>query len=115
MRPGTVSFDKQNKKITVNAETSGSIKRIDVYVNHFTLYGDYTLFVDGVQQNLDSNNVHKYPGQTLFTIWGTNEKTTIEIIGTSAIPEFGSLSSLILTVSLIAVIGVFGRRFRKNL
>ncbi|GEM_PF-6755687 len=111
---GTVSFDKQNKKITVNAETSDSPKRIDVYVNHYTLYGNYTVFVDGVQQNLDSNNVHEYPGQTLFTIWGANDKTTIEIIGTSAIPEFGPLSGLILTISLISVIVAFGR-VRKNL
>lgn len=41
-------------------------------------------------------------------------KSVIEVFGTSAIPEFGPLSSLILTVSLISVIAIF-TRFRKNL
>jgi len=43
------------------------------------------------------------------------ENGTLTIIGTHVVPEFGSVSSLILAVSLISVIGVFGAKFRKNL
>lgn len=113
-KPGTASFDKEQKKITINAETSDSLKRLDIYVNHYTLYGDYALFVDGIKQNLDSHNMQEYQGQTVFTVWGTNNKTTVEIVGTSAIPEFGQVTALILVLSASSIVAL-SRFSRVNL
>jgi len=108
--PGRVSFDKEEKTLAVDVNTTDNIKRISILVPHELLSGEYTLFVDGKEKILDKSNFKKYEGTTLFSIHGTEDDTNIKIIGTIAIPEFGIITTLIFGLSVIPI--VF---FRKQL
>jgi hypothetical protein len=110
--PLKAEFNQQEKKLAVDVDTSDSFKRIALTVPHELLDGDFVIFVNGVER---TDVVYsKVTGYTTFGFESSTDKTRIEIIGTSAIPEFGPLSSLILAVSLISAISVFERRFSKN-
>jgi hypothetical protein len=111
--PLKAEFNQQEKKLVVDVDTSDSFKRIALTVPHELLDGEFVIFVNGVERT--DIGYSKIKGYTTFGFEENSDKTRIEIIGTSAIPEFGPLSSLILVVSLISMIGVFGTKFRKNL
>lgn len=108
-------FDKEAKKMTIVANTSDPMRVIQARFAHELLDGEFTVFVNG--EPINPPPIGKsYEYSELWWRQESNQtdKAVIEIFGTSAIPEFDSLSSLILTVSLILAITIF-TKFRKNL
>lgn len=110
--PLNVDFSKQEKKLTLDVDTSDTYRRISLKVPTSLLDGDFVIFENGVQRT-DIEVSKRIKGYSAFDFKANAGKTKIEIVGTSAVPEFGSVAALILAASLISVIGIYGMRFRK--
>ena len=61
--------------------------------------GSFVVFVDGQQVNFDQD------GDTLIIPCGAGDKK-IEIVGSWAVPEFGTIAAMILVVAIVAIIAV---------
>ncbi len=68
----------------------------------------FIVLVNGEPADIEENDSELAGHRTLTISFGAGD-TTIEIIGTSVIPEFGSIAVLILVVSIITVV-VFSRK-----
>jgi len=62
---------------------------------------NYIVLVDGVDTGYD---LMKFPNDHVIGFFITEDTKNIEIIGTSVIPEFGSIAIMILGVSILGVI-----------
>jgi len=94
-----LQFIKEEKKLVVHSDNLTGIVRITM--PNILLGAPYIVTVDGRQANA---NVSTNANYTDFTITPENTSKAIEIIGTTAIPEFGSsLSVSIVTVSIASV------------
>ena len=69
---------------------------------------EFIVMVNGEPVDFEENDSKLSGHRTLTISFGAGD-TTIEIIGTSVIPEFGSIALLILIVSIITVV-VFSRK-----
>ena len=69
---------------------------------------EFIVMVNGEPADIEENDSKLAGHRTLTISFGAGD-TTIEIIGTSVIPEFGSIALLILIVSIITVV-VFSRK-----
>ena len=69
---------------------------------------EFIVMVNGEPADIEENDSELAGHRTLTISFGAGD-TTIEIIGTSVIPEFGSIALLILIVSIITVV-VFSRK-----
>ena len=69
---------------------------------------EFIVMVNGEPVDFEENDSKLSGHRTLTISFGAGD-TTIEIIGTSVIPEFGSIAVLILIVSIITVV-VFSRK-----
>jgi hypothetical protein len=102
-----LQFDKEAKKIVLQADSPDPLKRIDISIPHELLYGNYKVLVNGAEQDLESTgNIKKIEGYTLFSIRLDEEASAIEIMGTTAIPEF-PYSLLIASIAIAGMIGYF--------
>jgi len=110
--PQNVSFSEQEKKLTFDVDTSDTYRRISLQVPTSLLDGDFVFFENGVQRT--DIQTKKTEGFSEFDFKANTDKTRIELVGTSAVPEFGLMSVSVLIVSLVSVV-IFGTRFRKNL
>lgn len=110
--PLDLEFDQEEKKITLDADTSDTYKRLVITIPSALLDGDFVILENGVQRTDIEHQKHN--NGTTFDFRANLDTTKIEIIGTSAVPEFGTFSGLVLTVLLISTI-VLGTKFRKNL
>lgn len=105
--PGQLQFDKEAKKIVLQADSPDPLKRIDISIPHELLDGSFKVLVNGAEQDLESTgNIKKIEGYTLLSIRSDKEASTIEIMGTTAIPEF-PYSLLIASIAIAGVIGYF--------
>lgn len=109
--PLSVEFNQQEKKLAVDVDTSDSFKRIALTVPHELLDGEFVIFVNGVERT--DIWYTKVTGYTTFGFESNTDKTHIEIIGTSAIPEFGMITALVLTISILLIV-TFSRFSRLN-
>jgi len=69
---------------------------------------EFIVMVNGETADIEENDSELADHRTLTISLGAGD-TTIEIIGTSVIPEFGSIAVLILVISIITVV-VFSRK-----
>jgi len=67
---------------------------------------EFFVLIDGEEVNFDETTT---ASDRTLTISFLDGDETIEIIGTFAIPEFGAITAMILTVSIIAIIAVSAR------
>jgi len=63
---------------------------------------DFIILIDGMEVNYDESITNE--NTRTITIQFEQGDSDIEIIGTFIIPEFGTIASLILAVSIISVI-----------
>jgi hypothetical protein len=89
-----------------------SFKRITLTVPHELLDGEFVIFVNSVERT--DIGYAKVTGYTTFGFESNTDMTRINIIGTSEIPEFGSISGLVFVVSLISAV-TFGTMLRRNM
>lgn len=104
--PSQLQFDKEAKKIVLQTDSPDPLKRIDISIPHELLDGSFKILVNGVEQDLENGSIKKIEGYTLFNLKLDEGTSMIEIIGTTAIPEF-PYSLLIASVAIAGVIGYF--------
>jgi len=103
---GSVSgamFSSASNSLTLQISTNGMDGTLTVNPPTDSIKGIFMVLVDGEEWDdveINGNEV------TIDFPAGTNE---IEIIGTFAIPEFGTIAALILVVSIISIIAVSSR------
>jgi len=103
---GSVSgamFSSASNSLTLQISTNGMDGTLTVNPPTDSIKGIFMVLVDGEEWDdveINGNEV------TIDFPAGTNE---IEIIGTFAIPEFGTIAALILAVSIISIIAVSSR------
>jgi len=103
--PKDLIFDKENKKITIDIDTSDSLKQVSILVPHELLNGKYTVFENGVEQNLvDYGRYSEINGYSEFRPWIDSDHTRVEIVGTTVIPEFQSVAVIVLIASILPII-----------
>jgi hypothetical protein len=99
--PLDIVFDKENKKLSLDLDTSDPFRRVAFTVPNELLDGKFTVLVNGQERDA---NAQKYEGYTSFSPWpGEDNHTTIEIIGTSAVPEF-PVTGIILVASMVTIL-----------
>ncbi|MDE2590052.1 MAG: hypothetical protein KGL95_10360, partial [Patescibacteria group bacterium] len=101
--PLNVTFDRENKKLTLDLDSSDSFRHVDFTIPNELLDGNFTVFVNGQERD---GSIQKHQGYTSFSPWpGQDNHTTIVIVGTTAIPEFPFAIPVLLigTTSLIVI------------
>ncbi|MDE1766777.1 MAG: hypothetical protein KGI27_10980 [Thaumarchaeota archaeon] len=107
--PLNAAFDRQDKKLTLDLDSSDSFRRVDFTVPNELLDGKFTVLVNGQERDGD---IQKHQGYTSFSPWpGQENHTAIEVIGTTAIPEF-PFAVPVLLISVVSVIVFYRIKFR---
>lgn len=97
-----LQFDKTAKTLTIFLENPGESKvRGDIKIPHDLLNGNMTTIIDDVIRT--DFRVKQIPDYSWTTFHINPENHTLQITGTTAIPEFETLASLILVLSLVPV------------
>jgi len=100
--PQNVTCDKEKKTLTLELDTSDPFRQVDFDIPAELLDGDFTVLVNGIERE---GNMKKTDGYTHFAPWpGEDNHTVIEVIGTSAVPEFGFLAFTVLVFSVLSII-----------
>lgn len=99
--PLNVTFDKENKKLDIYLDTSDSFRRADFKIPSDLVSGKFTVLADDKETDVA---IQRHDGYSEFSPWpGMDNHTTIEIIGTDAIPEFPNVI-LILSIGIFSLI-----------
>ncbi|MDE1763879.1 MAG: hypothetical protein KGH88_06510 [Thaumarchaeota archaeon] len=108
--PLNATFDRENKKLTLDLDSSDSFRRVDFTIPNELLDGNFTVIVNGQERD---GGIQKHLGYTSFSPWpGQDNHTTIVVVGTSAIPEF-PYAIPILLASLASFIVFYRIKFQK--
>lgn len=103
-------FDIEAKKITIHSDNATSFR---IIIPNEMLGPPYATIVDGVEyQRVDTETIYGLYNRNFTTISATFERyangtliNDIEIIGTTVIPEFGSVAAVALIVAMGAMVG----------
>ena len=109
--PLSMSFDQSNKTMTVQVDTSDAKKHFEIHFPHRLLDGDLTVLVNG-EIDEDIGYAEKRRDEAIVNVGAISDFTTVEIIGTSAIPEFEAFAAMILAVSILPIIFVSRRKIK---
>jgi len=105
-----LSFDKDMKTITLYLDSSLDYNLLEILIPKNLINGEFTFLLDNSEifprVNIDDN-------YSFITIEfeGTG-KHTLDIIGTTYLPEFADVAPIVLATSLIAIIVIL-KRFKK--
>ncbi|MHB8602629.1 MAG: MG2 domain-containing protein [Nitrosotalea sp.] len=103
---GNLNFDEQNKKLSFTVQGDAGTKGVtEVTIPKSLLSGDLTVMIDG-QAMAQSDVVETASTNTQTTLELNYHHSThqIDIVGTSAVPEFSSVASLVLVASVLTVV-----------
>jgi hypothetical protein len=99
------SFTQSERKLHADLSGQESPGYFEITLPHRFLGGDYAVLLDGVATT--SFNTTYSPGQedstTIALIYDAENVKSIDIIGTTAIPEFGWFAAVILAASLVGM------------
>ncbi len=101
-----LNFDAQNKKLSFTVQGDNGTKGVtQITIPKSLLSGDLTVMIDGHVMT-QSDVIETANNDTDVTLELNYHHSThqIDIIGTNAVPEFSSLSFLVLVFSVLAVI-----------
>lgn len=101
--PLSMIFDQSNKTMTIELDTSDSKKTFGIHFPHRLLDGDLIVLVNG-DVDFDNFSINKTQNETIIGIVANSNHTKVEIIGTSAIPEFETIVFVIFAVSMMTAI-----------
>lgn len=104
-----VQVDEASKKLTFNISTQ-STNQLTLKLPKTLISGPNAVFVDGNQ--ISNFQISKTSTGNTITIPLKSNSQQIEIIGTSVIPEFGSLTMIILAVAITSVVLVMRKSFK---
>ncbi|WP_394352511.1 MG2 domain-containing protein [Candidatus Nitrosotalea sp. FS] len=103
-----LNFDEQNKKLSFTVQGDAGTKGVtEITIPKSLLNGDLTVMIDG-QAMAQSDVVETADTDTETTLELNYHHSThqIDIVGTNAIPEFGTLTSVALVVSVLTLVVV---------
>ena len=107
--PLSMEFDQQKKTMTVQVDTTDAKKSFQIEFPHRLLDGDLSVVFNG---DLGENSsVEKRKDVAIVNIKGNSDITTVQIIGTSAIPEFGQMALLLLGAAILPIV-ILARKSR---
>lgn len=105
----SIEFDKESKQLTVDIQPISVYDLLRIDIPYELLGEPYTVYVDGKLQNLDSARLLSggFTHQDItasLAIPLEHGSTKIEIKGATAIPEFETVTLMILAVSILPII-----------
>jgi hypothetical protein len=101
--PGELQFEQDAKKVMFNVNSTDPLRRTDISIPHGLLDGGFNVLVNGMKQDLEKKgNIKTIEGYTLFSVSLDEGPNSIEIIGTTVVPEF----PFPLLISLVTAIGI---------
>lgn len=106
-----VQVDESSKKITFNIGTQNT-NQLTLKLPQKLITGPNTVIVDGNQ--ISNFQITKTSSGNTLTIPLQSNSQQVEIIGTSVIPEFGSIAMIILAVAITSVILVMRKSIKVN-
>lgn len=112
-----LNFDEQNKKLSFTVQGDTGTKGVtEITIPKSLLSGDLTVMIDG-QAMAQSDVVETASTDTDTTLELNYHHSThqIDIVGTNAVPEFSSVASLVLVVSVLTVVALSSRIRRIHL
>ena len=112
-----LNFDEQNKKLSFTVQGDAGTKGVtEITIPKSLLSGDLTVMIDG-QAMAQSDVVETASTDTETTLELNYHHSThqIDIVGTSAVPEFSSVASLVLVVSVLSVVAISSRIRRVHI
>lgn len=104
-----IQVDEANKKITFNIATQNT-NQLTLKLPQKLISSPNTVIVDGNQ--ISNFQITKTSTGNTITIPLKSNSQQIEIIGTSVIPEFGSITIIILAVAITSVVLVMRKSFK---
>jgi predicted secreted protein with PEFG-CTERM motif len=117
--PNSVKFNQDQKSINfdVSGLTTRYLFHYEVTIPSDLLSGNFTATCAGYPlkiiavPNSTSTTIHINIPSSFVKANGISDSTTIMVMGTQAIPEFGSIAYMIIAISIIGVI-VISSKFR---
>jgi hypothetical protein len=108
-----VQFNEQSKKLTLvlNTDNLRNSSRIDFAVPRDLIGGNYTILVNGVAQPNQNDQYYSTDSYTWFSPVvnkTSSDRITVDVIGTTVVPEFGSVTQLLLMIGLGTLIAYTG-------
>lgn len=104
-----VQVDEASKKLTFNISTQNT-NQLTLKLPKTLISGPNAVFVDGNQ--ISNFQISKTSTGNTITIPLKSNSQQIEIIGTSVIPEFGSITMIVLAVAITSVVLVMRKSFK---
>jgi hypothetical protein len=101
-----LNFDAQNKKLSFTVQGDTGTKGVtQITIPKSLLNGDLTVMIDGhAMAQTDVVETANTDTETTLELNYHHSTHQIDIVGTNAIPEFSTVASLVLVVSLISMI-----------
>jgi hypothetical protein len=97
-----LTFNKENKEITIDVDTPHDGNLAEIQIPHNLIAGNLTTFVNGTQIYPKIQQDDRISFLTLtFDNKGVN---TVNIIGTTYLPEFSNIVSLVTIIAFITMI-----------
>jgi len=112
-----LNFDEQNKKLSFTVQGDTGTKGVtEITIPKSLLNGDLTVMIDG-QAMAQSDVVETADTDTETTLELNYHHSThqIDIVGTNAVPEFGTMASVALVVSVLTLVVVSSQIKRIHL
>ena len=107
----SVDFNGEQKKVSVTVEGQSGTKGVShISIPKGMVSGEMQVMIDGQVVANDQVVVTKHTEtETEIEVNYQHSVHTIDVIGTQAVPEFGTIAGLILTVAIISIIAVSAR------
>lgn len=107
----SVDFNGEQKKVSVTVEGQSGTKGVShISIPKGMVSGEMQVMIDGQVVANDQVVVTKHTeAETEVEVNYNHSVHTIDVIGTQAVPEFGTIAALILAVSIISIIAVSAR------
>ncbi|HEX5457903.1 MAG TPA: MG2 domain-containing protein [Candidatus Nitrosotalea sp.] len=101
-----INFDEQNKKLSFTVQGDTGTKGVtQITIPKSLLNGDLTVMIDGhAMAQTDVVKTVDTDTETTLELNYHHSTHQIDIVGTNAIPEFSTVASLVLVVSVMSVI-----------
>ena len=105
-----LSFDKDTKTITIDISSSLDDNVLEILIPKNLINGDFTFFLDGSEV---FPSVAWLTDNAFITIeFQGDGEHTLDIIGTTYLPEFAEVAPIVLATSLIGIIVIL-KRYKK--
>jgi predicted secreted protein with PEFG-CTERM motif len=112
-----LNFDEQNKKLSFTVQGDPGTKGVtEITIPKSLLSGDLTVMIDGqAMAQSDVVETDNTDNETTLELNYHHSTHQIDIVGTNAVPEFGTLASIVLVASVLSVIVVSSQIRRISL